>query len=70
MISKYHDTQFSITAGLKKLPVQTIINLCMVLGFLANGYATGEFEVTAERLGVYLPVCTFSLFIAELGPRH
>ncbi|KZT43565.1 Het-C-domain-containing protein [Sistotremastrum suecicum HHB10207 ss-3] len=42
-------------AGLKKLPLQTIINLCMVLGFLANGFATHEFEVTEERLGVYLP---------------
>lgn len=52
---------------------QTIINLCMALGFLvsiiyiirshddgeqsfqAHGYATHEFEVTADRLGVYLP---------------
>ncbi|KZV99953.1 Het-C-domain-containing protein [Exidia glandulosa HHB12029] len=42
-------------AGLKKLPLQTIVNLCMVLGFLAHGYATNEFEVTPERLGVYLP---------------
>ncbi|KAJ3526948.1 hypothetical protein NM688_g8193 [Phlebia brevispora] len=42
-------------AGLQKLPLQTIINLVMVLGFLANGYATHEFEVTEERLGVYLP---------------
>ena len=42
-------------AGLKKLNVQTIINLCMALGFLAHGYATNEFEVTEERLGVYLP---------------
>ncbi|KAA1472452.1 Het-C-domain-containing protein [Dentipellis sp. KUC8613] len=41
--------------GLKKLPLQTIINLCMALGFLAHGYATNEFEVTQERLGVYLP---------------
>lgn len=43
-------------AGLKKLQIQTIINLCMALGFLAHGYATHEFEVTEERLGVYLPV--------------
>ncbi|KAL8278714.1 hypothetical protein RQP46_008783 [Phenoliferia psychrophenolica] len=43
-------------AGLSKMPKQTIINLCMGLGFLAHGYATGEFEVTDERLGVYL--CT------------
>ena len=43
-------------AGLKKLQLQTIINLCMALGFLAHGYATHEFEVTEERLGVYLPV--------------
>ncbi|EJC98232.1 Het-C-domain-containing protein [Fomitiporia mediterranea MF3/22] len=42
-------------AGLKKLPLQTIINLCMALGFLAHGYATNEFEVTEDRLGVYLP---------------
>ncbi|KAK7041417.1 hypothetical protein VNI00_009283 [Paramarasmius palmivorus] len=42
-------------AGLKKLQLQTIINLCMALGFLAHGYATNEFEVTIERLGVYLP---------------
>ncbi|EKM58089.1 uncharacterized protein PHACADRAFT_171323 [Phanerochaete carnosa HHB-10118-sp] len=42
-------------AGLSKLPLQTIINLCMVLGFLAHGYATHEFEVTPERLAVYLP---------------
>jgi hypothetical protein len=43
-------------AGLKKLQIQSIINLCMALGFLAHGYATAEFEVTEERLGVYLPV--------------
>lgn len=33
----------------------------MALGFLAHGYATHEFEVTEERLGVYLPVSFFSL---------
>ncbi|PPR00750.1 hypothetical protein CVT24_000775 [Panaeolus cyanescens] len=43
-------------ASLKKLQLQTIINLIMVLGFMAHGYATHEFEVTPERLGVYLPV--------------
>lgn len=43
-------------AGLSKLARQTIINLVMALGFLAHGYATDEFEVTEERLGVYLPV--------------
>ncbi|KXN89330.1 hypothetical protein AN958_05828 [Leucoagaricus sp. SymC.cos] len=42
-------------AALKKVQLQTIINLCMALGFLAHGYATHEFEVTAERLGCYLP---------------
>ncbi|ORX39730.1 putative heterokaryon incompatibility protein HET-C [Kockovaella imperatae] len=41
--------------ALKKVPLQTIMNICMVLGFLAHGYATGEFEVTEERLGAYLP---------------
>ncbi|PCH35251.1 Het-C-domain-containing protein [Wolfiporia cocos MD-104 SS10] len=42
-------------AGLQKLQLQTIVNLIMVLGFMAHGYATNEFEVTVERLGVYLP---------------
>lgn len=42
--------------SLSKLARQTIINLVMALGFLAHGYATGEFEVTEDRLGVYLPV--------------
>ncbi|KDQ09037.1 hypothetical protein BOTBODRAFT_537784 [Botryobasidium botryosum FD-172 SS1] len=42
-------------AALQKMPLQSIMNLVMALGFLANGYATGEFEVTEERLGVYLP---------------
>ncbi|OSX61045.1 hypothetical protein POSPLADRAFT_1147151 [Postia placenta MAD-698-R-SB12] len=42
-------------AGLSKLQFQTIVNLCMVLGFMSLGYATEEFEVTPERLGVYLP---------------
>ncbi|KAF8649338.1 hypothetical protein AX16_005873 [Volvariella volvacea WC 439] len=41
---------------LKKMPLQNIINVCMVLGFMAHGYATNEFQVTAERLGTYLPV--------------
>ncbi|KAG1747356.1 Het-C-domain-containing protein [Suillus lakei] len=40
---------------LKKVNMQTILNLVMVLGFMANGYATAEFEVTPERLGAYLP---------------
>ncbi|KAJ2919808.1 hypothetical protein MD484_g554, partial [Candolleomyces efflorescens] len=43
-------------AALKQVQFQTIINLCMALGFLAHGYATNEFEVTPERLGCYLPV--------------
>lgn len=43
-------------------PKQTILNLVMGLGFLAHGYASGEFEVTDERLGVYLPtVCPHGL---------
>ncbi len=34
---------------------QAILNIVMVLGFLAHGYATAEFQVTDERLGVYSP---------------
>ena len=31
----------------------------------AHGYATEEFEVTVERLGVYLPVCILSNTASE-----
>lgn len=40
---------------LQKLPSETIRILVWVLSFMSFGYATGEFEVTAERLGVYRP---------------
>ncbi|KAJ5587104.1 uncharacterized protein N7459_002869 [Penicillium hispanicum] len=40
---------------LKSLPADTIRILVWVLSFLTFGYATGEFEVTSERLGVYRP---------------
>jgi hypothetical protein len=32
----------------------------------AHGYATEEFEVTVERLGVYLPVCILSNSASEV----
>lgn len=40
---------------LKGLPYDTIRILVWMLSFLSFGYATMEFEVTAERLGVYRP---------------
>ncbi|KAN0064810.1 hypothetical protein ACQY0O_001867 [Thecaphora frezii] len=42
-------------AALQKMSKQAILNIVMLLGFLAHGYATAEFEVTDERLGTYLP---------------
>ncbi|KAK9480236.1 heterokaryon incompatibility Het-C, partial [Lipomyces japonicus] len=39
----------------KNISLDTIRLLLWVLGFLAFGYATEEFEVTNERLGVYRP---------------
>ncbi|KAI0455966.1 heterokaryon incompatibility Het-C [Xylaria acuta] len=41
--------------SLKGVNAETIRILVWVLSFLANGYATEEFEVTAQRLGVYRP---------------
>ncbi|KAK8038794.1 heterokaryon incompatibility protein Het-C-domain-containing protein [Apiospora rasikravindrae] len=41
--------------SLKGVNAETIRVLVWILSFLANGYATEEFEVTAERLGVYRP---------------
>ncbi|KAI0125101.1 heterokaryon incompatibility protein Het-C-domain-containing protein [Xylariales sp. AK1849] len=42
-------------ASLKGVNAATIRILVWVLSFLANGYATEEFEVTEARLGVYRP---------------
>ncbi|KAG8762608.1 hypothetical protein FRC11_008506, partial [Ceratobasidium sp. 423] len=43
-------------AGLSKLTAQTLVTVVSVLGFMSFGFATEEFEVTPDRLGVYLPV--------------
>ena len=40
---------------LSKVQADTIRILVWVLSFLTFGYATDEFEVTSERLGVYKP---------------
>ncbi|KDQ14443.1 hypothetical protein BOTBODRAFT_110023 [Botryobasidium botryosum FD-172 SS1] len=43
-------------AGLSRITADTIVMVVMALGFLTFGFATEEFEVTPDRLGVYLPV--------------
>ncbi|KAF2748120.1 heterokaryon incompatibility Het-C, partial [Sporormia fimetaria CBS 119925] len=43
------------TATLSRVQAETIRVLVWVLSFMSFGYATGEFEVTADRLGVYRP---------------
>jgi len=43
------------TGALKKAPAETIRMLVWLLSFLGFGYATAEFEVTSEKLGVYRP---------------
>lgn len=40
---------------LKGVPADTIRVLIWILAFMSFGYATGEFEVTSERLGTYRP---------------
>ena len=40
---------------LKGVQAGTIRILVWILGFMSFGYATAEFEVTEERLGVYRP---------------
>ncbi|EPQ60148.1 Het-C-domain-containing protein [Gloeophyllum trabeum ATCC 11539] len=42
--------------GLSKLSADTLVLIIAVLGFMTFGFATQEFEVTPDRLGVYLPV--------------
>ena len=43
------------TGALKKAQPEAIRILVWILSFLGFGYATAEFEVTSERLGVYRP---------------
>ena len=43
------------TGALKKAQPEAIRILVWILSFLSFGYATAEFEVTSERLGVYRP---------------
>lgn len=43
-------------AGLSKLTAQTLVTVVSALGFMTFGFATEEFQVTADRLGVYLPI--------------
>ncbi|KAI0348153.1 Het-C-domain-containing protein [Trametopsis cervina] len=43
-------------AGLSKLSGDTIVLIVSILGFVTFGFATEEYQVTSERLGVYLPV--------------
>ncbi|KAK7063818.1 heterokaryon incompatibility protein HET-C [Favolaschia claudopus] len=42
--------------GLSKLSADSLVLIVSVLGFMTFGFATEEYQVTAERLGVYLPV--------------
>ncbi|CAE7126780.1 unnamed protein product [Rhizoctonia solani] len=49
-------SQIQDIAGLSKITAQTLVTVVSVLGFMTFGFATEEFEVTPDRLGVYLPV--------------
>lgn len=54
---------------LKSLPADTIRVLVWILSFMTFGYATAEFEVTAERLGVYRPEEHIEFVPPPLSPR-
>ncbi|KAI5122202.1 hypothetical protein M0805_002691 [Coniferiporia weirii] len=43
-------------AGLSKMTHDTLLIVVQALGFMSFGFATREFHITPERLGVYLPV--------------
>lgn len=54
--NRIDDSSQAMDVGtLKSLQADTIRVLVWVLSFMTFGYATGEFEVTADRLGVYRP---------------
>lgn len=49
----YAITVRSLTSTLKKVPEPLLRAVVSILGFVQFGDATGEFDITAERLGVY-----------------
>lgn len=56
MTKRIVDSSQAMDVGtLKSLQADTIRVLVWILSFMTFGYATGEFEVTSDRLGVYRP---------------
>lgn len=54
-VANRNSSQAMDVGTLKSLPADTIRIIVWVLSFLTFGFATGEFEVTADRLGTYRP---------------
>jgi len=50
-----YSSQAMDVGTLKSLPADTIRILVWILSFMSFRFATGEFEVTSDRLGVYRP---------------
>lgn len=50
-----YSSQAMDVGTLKSLPGDTIRILVWILSFMSFRFATGEFEVTSDRLGVYRP---------------
>lgn len=42
-------------ASVRFVSAEAVVLVVWILGFMSFGYGTGEFEVTKERLGVYIP---------------
>ncbi|KAM3416312.1 hypothetical protein BST61_g7918 [Cercospora zeina] len=42
-------------ASVRFMSAEAVVLVVWILGFMSFGYGTGEFEVTKERLGVYIP---------------
>ena len=56
VLTNLHCSSQAMDVGtLKNVQADLIRILVWVLSFMSFGYATAEFEVTSERLGVYRP---------------
>lgn len=51
----FYSSQAMDVGTLKSVQPDTIRILVWILSFMTFGFATGEFEVTSDRLGVYRP---------------
>lgn len=58
-------SQIADTSAFKFLNLDELLSILSIVGFLNFGYSGSEYEITSDRLGVYLPVSSTSLRVCD-----